>query len=643
MDLTGRKRQKLALLLAATLALWSLAGCGKKAVEETGGEESGAPAVSAADIDITFTARDLDVGYDEGTATKVVFDGSGATVTGSGAALDGGVLTISAEGTYLFSGRWDEGQIRVSVGKEEKVQLVLQGVTVHCSTGPALYIAQGDKVFITLAEGSENALSDGENYSLDEADGNLDGAVFSRADLTVNGASALTVDGHYKHGIVSKDDLVITGGELTVTAVGQALSGKDCVKIGDGTFVLTSGTDAIQSSNAEDAGRGFVYIAGGDFTLHAGNDGVQAETVLWIDGGTFEVVSGGGSANASTDAAGEAQPGWGQWGGDMPGGERPGGGMPSGGSAPDATPTGAQTVQTAAQQTDTAGTQSGDSAKGLKAGSELIVNGGTFDIDSSDDSLHCNGDLTVTDGTLRLSSGDDGIHADGSLQIGGGTIEIAKCYEGIEGLHIDISGGEISLVASDDGLNAAGGNDGSSLGGRPGQNSFAGDGDAATISISGGVLRIDAAGDGIDSNGDLLISGGTVYVDGPTSGGDGALDYDGSGEVSGGTVVAVGSVGMAMGFTSGSTQGSILCNFPSSVAAGTEFALKDSAGNTLVSYTPQKAYQSVAVSCPAMKQGESYTLSAGSQTAEVTLSELATTYGQGGMGGMPGQQSGRMR
>lgn len=648
MDLTGRKRQKLALLLAATLALWSLAGCGKKAVEETGEEESGAPAVSAADIDITFTARDLDVGYDEGTATKVAFDGSGATVTGSGAALDSGVLTISAEGTYLLSGRWDEGQIRVSVGKEEKVQLVLQGVMVHCSTGPALYIAQGDKVFITLAEGSENALSDGESYSLDEADGNLDGAVFSRADLTVNGTGALTVDGNYKHGIVSKDDLVITGGELTVTAVGQALSGKDCVKIGDGTFVLTSGTDAIQSSNAENAGRGFVYIAGGDFTLRAGNDGVQAETVLWIDGGTFEVVSGGGSANASTDAAGEAQPGWGQWGGDMPGGERPGGGMPGGGSAPDATPTGAQTVQTAAQQTDTAGTQSGDSAKGLKAGSELIVNGGTFDIDSSDDSLHCNGDLTVTDGTLRLSSGDDGIHADGSLQIGGGTIEIAKCYEGIEGLHIDISGGEISLVASDDGLNATGGNDGSSLGGRPGQNSFAGDGDAATISISGGVLRIDAAGDGIDSNGDLLVSGGTVYVDGPTSGGDGALDYDGSGEVSGGTVVAVGSVGMAMGFTSGSTQGSILCNFPSSVAAGTEFALKDSAGNTLVSYTPQKAYQSVAVSCPAMKQGESYTLCAGNQTAEVTLSELATTYGQGGMGGgqmggMPGQQGGRMR
>lgn len=649
MDLTGRKKQKLALLLAATLALWSLAGCGKKAAEETREGESGAPAVSAADIDITFTARDLDVGYDEGTATKVVFDGSGATVTGSGAALDDGVLTISAEGTYLLSGRWDEGQIRVSVGKEEKVQLVLQGVTVHCSTGPALYIAQGDKVFITLAEGSENALSDGESYSLGEADGNLDGAVFSRADLTVNGSGALTVNGNYKHGIVSKDDLVITGGALTVTAVGQALSGKDCVKIGGGTFVLTSGTDAIQSSNAEDAGRGFVYIAGGDFTLRAGNDGVQAETVLWIDGGTFEVVSGGGSANASTDAAGEAQPGWGQWGGDMPGGERPGKGMPEGmDSAPDAAPTGAQTAQTTAQQTDTAGAQSGDSAKGLKAGSELIVNGGTFDIDSSDDSLHCNGDLTVTDGTLRLSSGDDGIHADGSLQIGGGTIEIAKCYEGIEGLHIDISSGEIGLVASDDGLNAAGGNDGSSLGGRPGQNSFAGDGDAATISISGGVLRIDAAGDGIDSNGSLQVSGGTVYVDGPTDGGNGALDYDGSGEVSGGTVVAVGSVGMAMGFTSGSTQGSILCNFPSPVAAGTEFALKDSAGNTLASYIPQKAYQSVAVSCPAMKQGESYTLCAGSQTAEVTLSELATTYGQGGMGGgqmggAPGQQGGRMR
>lgn len=647
--MTGRKRQKLALLLAATLALWSLAGCGKKTAAETeGGEANSVPAVSAADIDITFTARDLDAGYDEGTATKVAFDGSGVNITGSGTALDGGVLTLSAEGTYLLSGQWDEGQVRVSAGKEEKVQLVLQGVTVHCSTGPALYIAQGDKVFITLAEGSENALSDGESYSLDEADGNLDGAVFSRADLTVNGSGALTVDGNYKHGIVSKDDLTITGGELAVTAVGQALSGKDCVKIGDGTFVLTSGTDAIQSSNAEDVGRGFVYIAGGDFTLNAGNDGIQAETVLRIDGGTFELVSGGGSANASTDAGGEAQPGWGQWGGG-PGGERPDGGAPGAmGGAPDATPAGTQTVPAAAQQTDAASAQSGDSAKGLKAGSELIVNGGTFDIDSSDDSLHCNGDLTVADGTLRLSSGDDGIHADGSLQIGGGTVEIAKCYEGIEGLHIDISGGEISLTASDDGLNAAGGNDGSSLGGRPGQNSFAGDGDAATISISGGVLRVDAAGDGIDSNGSLQISGGTVYVDGPTDGGNGALDCDGSGEISGGTVVAAGSTGMAMGFTSGSTQGSILCNFPSSVAAGSEFVLKDSAGNTLVSYTPKKAYQSVAVSCPAMKQGEKYTLYAGSQTAEVALSSLTATYGQGGMGGgqmggAPGQQGGKMR
>lgn len=572
-------------------------GQGAEASEASGTEGIASPA-GAGDFDLSFTARDLKTDYDEASAVKITLSGTTASVSGGGASVTGGTVTISSEGTYLVSGSLSNGQLLVDAAKTDKIQLVLDGADIHCDSNAAIYIKQADKVFLTLAQGSENTLSDGKEYTLEENGDNVDGVIFSKGGLTINGSGRLNVTASYKHGIVSKDGLAITGGKITVTANGQGLSGKDCVKIKDGTIKLTTQGDAIQSNNTEDAARGFIYIRGGTFEINAQADALQAETLLRVDGGKITAQTGGGSQNASTNQNGDANGAWGAW-------------WSGNSTSDDGTP----------------------STKGLKAGAQLVLNGGSFTIDSSDDSIHCNGSVTITDGEYTLTSGDDGVHADSALVISGGTIHIEKSYEGLEGLSIDISGGTIGLTASDDGINAAGGSDSSSLGGRPGQNSFSGD-SGSYIRITGGKLTIDASGDGIDSNGSLTIEGGEIYVNGPTSGGDGALDYDGEGTISGGTIIAVGSSGMAQGFSDSSGQCSLLYNLSAAVSAGSAVTLKDSSGKTLVSYTPQKDYQSVVISCNALRQGETYTLTCGGEMNEITLDSVFTS--NGGMGGGPG-------
>lgn len=609
-----RLKKTLTCLLACSMTALLLASCGKMdtgdppASSAVSAVSSSAQSAALSDtaqpegsdgFDLVFTSRDLDPSYDEASATKITLGGDSASVSGTGAAVSGSMVTISSKGVYLVTGTLNNGQIIINAAKTDKIQLVLKDASITCGTNAPIYIKQADKVFLTLADGSENILADAKDaYVLDEGGDNIDGVIFSKADLTVNGSGSLTVTANYKHGIVSKDDLVITGGTITVTANGQGLSGKDCVKIKDGTFTITSQGDGVQSDNAEDGTRGFVYICGGSLSINAQTDAIQAETLLRIDGGTFDLTTGGGSANASTDKNGSQREGWGSWGGS------------GSGSAAD-TP----------------------SAKGLKSGLQLMVTDGSVQVDSSDDSVHCNGDIAISGGTFRLSSGDDGMHADSALKISGGDITISKSYEGLEGCSVEISGGTIDLTASDDGINAAGGSDSSSVNGRPGQNSFSSD-SSIFIRISGGTVTVDASGDGLDSNGSLYIEGGKIYVNGPVSGGDGALDYDGEGTVSGGEIIAVGSSGMAQGFSDSSAQCSILYNLSSTVSAGSEVVLKDSDGSTVVSYTPQKDYQSVVISSDKLEQGQTYTLSAGGQTAEITLDSVS--YSNGSMGGGPG-------
>ena len=211
-------------------------------------------------------------------------------------------------------------------------------------------------------------------------------------------------------------------------------------------------------------------------------------------------------------------------------------------------------------------------------------------------------------------------------------MNITRSYEGLEGTVVNISGGEVSVTASDDGINAAGGKDTSGTAGWFGSDSFRGD-SQSSITISGGSITIDASGDGIDSNGSLTVTGGTVYVNGSVSDGDGALDYEGEGIITGGTVVAVGSSGMAVNFGKNSTQGSILYNLSSAQNAGTEVTLTDENGKVLASFTPTKTFRSVVISAPGVEVGSTYTLTVGSQTFSVTMDSVVYGTGSGGFGG----------
>lgn len=491
-------------------------------------------------VDIKFSDRDKDASYTENTATKITLNQTSAEVAGNGAKADGSTVAITAEGTYLVSGTLTDGQIVVDVQDSEKVQLVLQNASVHCETSAAVYVKNADKVFVTLAEGSVNTLSGGISYT-DTDDNTVDGVIFSKDDLTLNGSGKLTVNAQYKHGIVSKNDIRITGGVYEIKAQSACLSAKDAIKISGGTFTLNSANKGIKAENDEDSKQGNIYISGG-----------------------------------------------------------------------------------------------------------------TFDLVTEDDALHAAGSIVIDGGSFTISAGDDAVHSEYDTMVNGGDITITKSYEGLEGLRVTVSGGKISLNASDDGVNAAGGNDGSGMqgdtgsfgrmqGGRDG-GSMANNTDAY-IKITGGEIYVNASGDGLDSNGSLYVSGGTVYVDGPVSSGDGALDKNGTAEITGGTVIAVGAAGMAETFDSdSSTQCSMCVNI--SGQAGDTLTLKDAQGNVLITFTPAKQYANVVISTAAIKQGETYTLSSGSNETSVTQENLSTnTGGAGGFGGFggfaPGGQDGK--
>ncbi len=283
-----------------------------------------------------------------------------------------------------------------------------------------------------------------------------------------------------------------------------------------------------------------------------------------------------------------------------------------------------------------------DSFKGVKAGGDLKIVGGSIDVTSTDDALHANGSINISSSPdILLKCGDDGMHADDELNITSGTIKITLAYEGLEAANIDISGGTIDLTTTDDGMNAGGGVDSSGTnygsdafgpGGFSGLGNSGASGVASdssySITISGGALEINAEGDGIDSNGNVYITGGTIYVSGPTTGGNGALDYAGSFNISGGSLVAVGSVGMDETPSTTSDQPSLRVQLSSAQSAGTVIALKDTNGQTLVSYTTKKQFQSIVISNASMVLNGTYSLYInGALNQTVTLNSKVTTVG----------------
>lgn len=589
-----------------------------------------------------FTNRDKEIGYDEESAIAINLSDGASTADSDSVVIDGDTITIAEEGTYILSGNLTNGQIVVEA-ENAKVQLVLDNADISCETSAAIYVKDADKVFITTTDGSTNTVcTSGKFEAID--DNNIDAAIFSKSDLTLNGAGNLEVTCENGHGIVSKGDLVITSGEYVVDAGKHALSEKDSVRIAGGTFDLTAGRDGIHSENTDEEEKGFVYIENGSFTITSDGDGIDASYVVEIVDGSFDITAGGGYENGEVHTDNDMMGGFGNMGGQTQDGSTGEGNAPSGmtppdgstgeGNAPSGTTSpdgnngtdGTTTTSATASSTDTAETSDSDSStstKGIKVDGALQILGGDYNINSADDAFHTNSTLEIRDGNMEIATGDDGMHADDDLVISDGDINITESYEGIEGLTITIDGGNISIVSSDDGLNAAGGADSSGFGGM-GTDMFASN-DDIWIEINGGYLYVLAGGDGVDSNGNLIISGGEVYIDGPSDGGNSAIDYGDNAVayINGGTVVAVGSSDMVEAFDDSSEQ-AVMSVSVSAGSAGDEIKLLDSNGNELISFTAAKTYDAVIISTADLAQGETYTLVTGDN--ETTVEMTSSVY-----------------
>ena len=432
-------------------------------------------------FDLSFTDRDCDSSYDS-NSTKITFENSSANAVGSSVNISGTDVTISSEGTYILTGDCSDGSVTVDAGDNDKIQLVFDNINLTSSKSP-IVITNADKVFVTLADNSENTLNDASSYTLTVDNSSVDATIFSKADLSINGSGKLTVKGNYKHGIVSKDDLVITDSVLDVKATNSGIEGKDCVKIQNSDITVDAGSDAIRSTNTEEIDTsGFVYIKSGNVNLTSTNDAIQACSLLRADSGDFEITTGGGS--------------------------------------------------------------------------DGNVEQGAFDSNSS-----------------------------------------------------------------------------------------------KKLAINGGYIYVNASGDGLDSNGALTITGGTVLVSGPENRGNGSIDYDSSGTISGGTLVALGSGGMSQSIT-GEDQCSIMTDI-SVQSANTMFSLCDSNGKVIVSFTGANQYSNVVVSTPSIKTGETYsivsggtvsnadsngyaenkTISGGTTVTEITMTDENYSSGSSMMGG----------
>lgn len=422
--------------------------------------------------------------YNSSNATLISFTDSAVKADGkySGYEIEGTDVSITAAGTYVFSGDCDDGSITVKKGVTG-VTLVLNGLTLTNADSAAITLNKTAEAALIAAAGSENTVADTAGAN----DENAAVKVKSGASLSLSGTGTLTACGNVKNGIKGASDAVITVDEMTlnIEAADDGLSCDDELTIKGGRVNITAGGDAVKASpdtddteNPDTTSLGSVTISGGTITLEAAEDGIQADGDLTISGGTFAVTANGGHTTTISDE--------------------------------DA------------------------SCKGLKAGKTLTVSGGTFTVDSADDALHAN-DVTVSGGTLTLASGDDAVHADNDLVVGvqgssstsNPKISITASCEGLEGTTVSVYSGDIDVVASDDGVNAA--------------NSELGEhSDKFAINIAGGDLYIDAGSDGLDSNNDISITGGRVEVYGADAMMDAAIDYDGTFTLSGGTLFGAG-------------------------------------------------------------------------------------------------------
>lgn len=511
---------------------------------------------NSTELNIQYTEAELSGSYENYTA-KILLNNEDITIEGQGVSVSENEIKITTEGCYYITGDSENANIVIEANKNDNVQLVLDNCDLTSKTTAPINGIKCNVLTITLAENSNNTISDIGTYTkfTDTEKSEPDGTIFTKTDLVINGTGNLTVNSNYLDGIVSKDTLKIINANININSKDDGIRGKDYVAIKSANITINAGGDGIKSTNEA---MGYIVIQGGNLNITAVNDGIQAETILNI--------SEDPQINITTTAS--------------------------------------QNKNNNRRNPRNTNSSSSVSSKGLKADKEITIQSGTITISSTDDSIHSNGFIIINGGEFSLSTGDDGIHADTNIIINNGNIDITKSYEGIESGYIEINEGTINIVASDDGINVASKNDQSSMGNRPGMNNQNKVNANRKLIINGGNITVNASGDGLDSNGSIYIYGGNILVKGPTSNGDAPLDFDGEMVIDGGNLISYGSSGMFESPSNSSKQNIIICSLNGS--SGDKITVKDSQENEIASFEAEKKYQIIVISNDSIKQGETY-------------------------------------
>ena len=513
-------------------------------------------------------------------------------------------VTITKGGTYLLKGSFI-GSVVVDDCEDENVRLILDNVNIATENGslnPAILIKKTDGLrIITVKDGTTNYLKDNVTDTGDEAEEAVISA--KKCSLTINGSGTLNLEtlGTDATAIKVKKELTIIDTKIEILATNNGIKADDLIALVNANIAINANGDGIKTDKeaeseeeanefASSKSAGYIYIKNTSLKINSGDDGISANNGLYIDNrdeDIIDVTTNGGAPSRITEYSSDNADG-------------------------KAIKTDGITYVNPENEEET------DWPCGYSENYSLVILGGTFFIDSNDDAITSKGNLLISGGYYTISSGDDAIHAEYITTIKGGDIVIQKCYEGIEGASVEIYDGLINLASVDDGINAA-------------------NGDLTNydyhIYIGGGMITVDASGDGVDSNGWIEMTGGTLIIYGPTNGGNGSLDSDRGFVMKGGTLVATGSLGMVENPSKNSEQCYISINLPNYQNAQTKIEIFDENDNLLYELSPTKKYQSVIVSLDKFELNKEYKINIGTSSYEAKLSNIGTALGTNNFGG----------
>ncbi len=525
------------------------------------------------------------------------------TISGGGLTLEDDVVTITSPGTYEVSGSSDTSKIVVDTDTTGTVKLVLNDVTLTSTTGPAIVVKNADNTVIEVAEGSTSTISvSGQNE--DEKDS----AIYAKDDLVLTGSGTLIVTSSEGDAIHANDSLTVENVTLDLTSSDDGIDVNDDITISNANITILAGGGYENATTKHDEFAQMPNMSdmpqGGNGPQ--GNSDEQGERPQDFNPDDQKEMPSGepqdfDPSNQEDKAMNEPPQMSGE---DMQGNEENKPPMQEN----------KETTETTETESDT------PKSKGIKNGLSLTITDSTLVINSSDDAINSEGDITITNSDLTISAGDDGIHSDASLTIDA-NITINESYEGLEALTLTINSGDITITSSDDGINTVDGSATNDM-----------EADSSMLYIHGGNIIVYAEGDGVDMNGNGEMDGGLLTIYGPQNGGNGALDFNGTFNVNGGTVLAGGASGMAVTPSETSSVNILMID-----ATGV-IEIKDSEGNTCFTYSSDKTYQNLVIASSTLELNKEYIIyEDGEERETVTLTSSLTNLSSKSNDMGPGQ------